>query len=343
MPTYVLEGGAHALLAPQPQTIRIRGVAVAVRARRDDGSEAAQVLRPGSGILVVPQLPEALVVRVEPIGTEQFPPGTVLDVSVAPESRRDPDPDQATVSGVDVSGLAGRDLLRLEPVAGRIQVTALGIRVDTPLPPVAETVRDAARSLLHVESVPEAHTVGLSVLVDASSSTRALAETGEIASALDIVLGISRVVSGNRELTAAIGTTTHRSVSVADVTTLSATVTDAILGAPLRAGFRATAATASKDDILIVISDAPSISPVPETVRRHSLVLTPRSIWPAFQGRSSGNTFLPVAEPFGPTSDRASLSEHMLQDAALVREVTHSLLRGILRESTLGELLGASS
>lgn len=342
MPTYVLEGGAHALLAAQPQTIRVRGGAISVRARRHDGSTAPDVLTPGGGILVVPQLSEPLIVRVEPVSAAQFPTGTVLDVSVAPESRRDADPDQATVSGVDVSGLAGRDLLRLEPVAGRIQVTALGIRVDTPLPPVAEAVRDMARSVLHVESVPEAATVGLQVLVDASASTRLLAEAGEVTAALEVILGVSRVVTGDRQISVALGTTTYRGVPVSDVATLPETVTDALLNEPLRAGFRPVV-TASSSDVVLVVSDAPPVSPAPPGVRRHVLVLTPRSTWPAHQGRSREITLLPTAEPFGSQPGHVGVADQLLADNVLLGEVTRSLLTGVLGDEALSELPGASS
>lgn len=329
MPTYVLEGGAHAMLPAQPLTVRIRGGALQARARRTDGSDATGVLSPGGGILVLPQLSEELVVRVEPAGTDRFSPGTVLDITVAPESRAEVDPDQATVSGVDVSGLAGRDLLRLEPHSGRVRVTALGIRVDTPLPPLAAAIRDSARGILRVEALADRDAVGVQVLVDGSASSRGLAETGDLTAALEILLGLSRVICGDHQFTATVGTTRHTPVPQEPVTTVPEAVTDAVLGAPLRTGFRPPT-SAPAGTVQVVVSDAPALNTPAAGTRRHGLVLAPRTTWPALSGRRTGNTLVPVAERIGTHAGGPGTADQLLSDETLLGSVTESLLHGIL-------------
>lgn len=341
MPTYVLEGGAHAMLPAQPLTVRIRGAQVQARARRTDGSDAAGVLNPGGGILVVPSLTDGIVVRVEPAaGADQFAPGSVLDISVAPESRAEIDPDQATVSGVDVSGLSGRDLLRMEPEGGRVRVTALGIRVDTPLPPLAAAVRDAARRLLRVEAVSDREAVGLQVVVDASASTRALAESGDVTAAMEVLLGLSRVISGDREFTALVGTTGH-TPAPGEAVTLPGTVTDLIVDGALRTGFRPPAGAPS-GAVQVVLSDAPVLTPAGSGTRRHGLLLAPRSTWPALQGRRTGHTIVPVTERIGAQAGGPGLADQLLHDENLLHTVTESLLRGILGKEPVDAMSGVA-
>ncbi|MGJ3509666.1 hypothetical protein [Enemella sp. A6] len=339
MPTYVLEGGAHAMLPAQPLTVRIRGAQVQARARRADGSDAPGVLNPGGGILVIPTLTDEVVVRAEP-GSGQFSPGSVLDISVAPESRAEIDPDQATVSGVDVSGLSGRDLLRLEPHSGRVRVTALGIRVDTPLPPLAAAVRDAARRLLRVEAVADHEAVGLQVVVDASASTRALAEAGDLTAAMEVLLGLSRVISGDREFTAIVGTTGH-TPATGEAVTLPGTVTDLVAGAALRTGFRPPA-SAPSGTVQIVLSDAPALTAPDPGTRRHGVLMAPRSTWPALHGRRSGHTLVPVAEHIGPHAGGPGLADQLLQDENLLHSITESLVRGIVGNHTVDAMAGVT-
>ncbi|MDO5498552.1 MAG: hypothetical protein Q4F67_02605, partial [Propionibacteriaceae bacterium] len=155
MPTYVLEGGSSATLPAKPLTLRLQGPGhgeIRLEARQDGVSDAS-ALAPMPGMLVLPRVSGRIEVRALPLRDRTFPSGTVVSLSATIERHGDDDPERAIMQGIDLSGLAQRELLLVEPAGADLRLTALGVVVDVPLPPLAAKARDLARELLGVEHV----------------------------------------------------------------------------------------------------------------------------------------------------------------------------------------------
>ena len=243
MPTYVLEGGSSATLPAKPLTIRVQGQRqpeIRLEAVLDGEPDPNVISRPG--MLLLPRVTAPVEIRVLPARGRTFGSGTVITVSAALEDRSDPDPERAVMSGVDLSGLSRRALLRVEPVDTGLQLTALGMIADTPLPALAARARDLGRELLGMERVPDALLSPLEVLVDASASLRGLALDGAVGAALEVVLGVSRVTAGEAPLSVAVGTDRTATVTADSAVDLPRAVHEAVLATPPATGFRSRGA-----------------------------------------------------------------------------------------------------
>ncbi|MDO5682626.1 MAG: hypothetical protein Q4G46_07350 [Propionibacteriaceae bacterium] len=332
MPTYVLEGGSSATLPAKPLTLRVQGVGQAdIRLEaRQHGVPDAEAMSPMPGMLVLPRVTAPVEVRVIPARDRTFPSGTVVALSAGIEVHRDADPERAVMQGIDLSGLAERELLRIEPVSGQLRLTALGVIVDAPLPPLAAKARDLAREILGVERVPAAEASNLILRVDGSASMRKLVADGSVGAALEVLVGISRVTSADHEVTAEVGSPNPvpiRSDSIAD---LPRAVQDALTAAPLLTGFR------SADHVrgvgrttLCVISDSvPADLPTDRPVAL-AVIATPsaREVLTARAPAATG--WITVAE-WGAHSAYAMLSG----DDNALRLAVHGVLRGIVPVSS---------
>lgn len=260
MPTYVLEGGSSATLPAKPLTIRVQGqrqAEVRIEARHDGVPDPTAISRPG--MLVLPRVAAPVEIRVVPTSERTFGSGTVVALSAATELRGETDPERALMNGVDLSGLAQRELLRVEPMGAELKLTALGVVEDAPLPPLAARARDVARELLGMERVPSTVARPLEVIVDASASMRALALEGAVGAALELVAGVSRVTAADDPLTVAVATDRPTPVTADSLVELPRAVHEAVLDTPLATGFR------SRSSLQVVAHGSPNAAGPPDT------------------------------------------------------------------------------
>lgn len=332
MPTYVLEGGSSATLPAKPLTIRVQGqrqAEVRLEARRNGAPDPTAISRPG--MLVLPRITGPVEVTAVPARDRAFGSGTVVTLSAATELRGDTDPERALMNGVDLSGLSRRDLLRIEPLAAELKLTALGVIEDTPLPPLAARARDLAREMLGMERVPSTAAKPLEVLVDASASMRPLALEGAVGAALEVVAGVSRVTAGDDSLIVGIATDRHTPVTSGSLVELPRAVHEAVLAAPLATGFRSRRSASIPGDgartARCVVSDGVPADLTLDSDRRPALVVicTP-STRQVLAARAPDNTsWVPVAE-----WDGVPAYQVLMENDAALRDAVTGLLRSLL-------------
>lgn len=342
MPTYVLEGGSSATLPAKPLTIRVQGQRhdeIRLEARHNGVPDPAAISRPG--MLVLPRVTAPVEVRVVPARERTFGSGTVIALSAAIEMRGDADPERAVMNGVDLSGLSRRELLRIEPLASELKLTALGVVEDAPLPPLAARARDVARELLGMERVPTEAVKPLEVIVDASASMRPLAQEGAVGAALEVVVGVSRVAAGDDPLDIAVATDRLVRVPAASLVELPRAVHEAVLATPLTTGFRSRLVLSASGPgsqgpayqhtgpaaRCVVTDGVPADLPAGDADLRQALVLicTPSARRVLAARAPDGTAWVPVAD-WGGAPAYPTLME---QDAPL-REAVNGLLRSLL-------------
>lgn len=340
MPTYVLEGGSSALLPAKPLTLRIQGAGqgeVRLEALRN-GAPDPHAITPMTGMLVLPRVTEPIEVRVVPVRESTFPSGTVVALSAAIELHGDLDPERAVMQGIDLSGLARRELLRVESAGDQLKLTAMGVIVDSPLPPLAARARDVARELLGVERVPAAEAIGLRMRVDASASMRPLVTEGAVGAALEVLVGVSRVTSHDHPVSAELGTDRAAVVTSDSVGDLPRAVHEALGQLPLRTGFRSRGSgNQGAQTALCVVSDG-----VPADLggdRTALVVLVTPSAEAVLAPRAPRTTaWLPLPE-WGATSTYQQLMEG--EDA--LRRAVAAVLQSVLPpDSTLQKQLAGA-
>lgn len=342
MPTYVLEGGSSATLPAKPITLRVQGRGqgdIRLEARRD-GAPDPTAMSPMPEMLVLPRVTAPVEIRVIPTRERTFPSSTVIALSAAVEVHGDPDPERAVMQGVDLSGLAERELLRIEPLGGAVRLTALGVVVDAPLPPLAARARDLARELLGVERVPAGDASALTIRVDASASMRPLIADGSVGAALEVLVGVSRVTSADSEVSAEIASTGPRAVRAESVAALPHAVHHALGELPLLTGFRSAGHDrtdgAGRTTLCVVSDGVPADLP---TDRPTALaVIASPSAREVLAARAPAATgWIPVAD-WGAQSAYTILSD----DEPTLRDAVRDLLRAILpADSALQSRLGA--
>lgn len=207
MATYVLDGRSAATLARRPLAARIavsgtpniNGVRLV--ARTADGGASGAVVETAPTMLIIPHVTEEIVIGAVPQGGELFAPGTIVHVSIGPDSATDYEADVAQLTPRDVSGLGFIKLASIAPgLADTVTVTTWLTRPDSKLPPLAEAARVAARGALNVDQVEGHRARPVRLFVDASASMAPLFAAGMVAAAGDIVAGLAEVVSGGSEV-----------------------------------------------------------------------------------------------------------------------------------------------
>lgn len=333
MPTYVLEGGGRARLPRKPLTLRVQGRSTPGAdggqprlAAFRDGYPDHTAITPMPGMLVLPRVEGDTVVRVLPESGKTFGSASVLSLSAAIEIHGDTDPERAVMSSIDVSGLNSRDLVTVSPCDGELEVVAMGLVADVPLPELASKARDLARELLGTERVPDELTVGLDLVVDTSASMRPYVLDGSVAAVVEVVAGVSRVVSGDHDLTATLSSARSTPLPPTAPDALPQVVHDALVAAPMTTGFRSVTAKAGDSSISCVISDSIPADLAEE--RTQLLALLPDSTAAVLGPRlPRSSTPVPVGE-WGGDSAYVLLNT----DPQLLRRVVASLLAGLLGE-----------
>ncbi|OYO18095.1 hypothetical protein CGZ93_16195 [Enemella dayhoffiae] len=339
MPTYVLEGGGSARLPAKPLTLRLQtpgSTPVRLLGFRD-GQPDHSAITPMPGMLVLPRVDGPIEVRAVPDSGRTFGSGTVASLSAAIELHGDPDPERAVIPSVDLSGLAQRDLVRVERVGNELVLTAMGVVHDTPLPPLAARARDLAREILGLERIPDDQARALQVVVDGSASMRPLVGEGSVAAVVEVLVGLSRVTAGERELTAQVASDRARPVQVGSVEELPRAVHDLLTDGPMATGFRIPAADSGAEVARCVVSDGvPAGFGVPdrnaegEGAEPMLVLLAARSAREVLAARAPrGTAFVEVGD-WG----AASAYDQLLADERMLRELVSQLLAGLLPENS---------
>lgn len=346
MPTYVLEGGSSVQLPSKPLTLRIQGSG-GTRAKLvalTDGRPDPNAITPAPGMLVLPRVGDPVVVRALPEGAANFGSQAVVSLSAGIELHGDTDPERAVLTGVDLSGLAQRDLIEVARDGDRLRVTALGVIVDTPLPPLASRARDTAREILGAERIPSEEATELQLVFDASASMRQFLNDGSLGAAAEVYAGISRVTSAEAGLQVVIAADQWRTLPDVAAENLATTVVEAIAAHPIATGFRSrgTVHSTRPQTVRCIISDGiPADMPIDDDLtdghRIQLAVLAAPAAWEVMRHRMSGEVALIPTAEWGPSQ----LHQHLMTDDSALRGVVAGLLRGILPiDSPLQQRLG---
>lgn len=241
MVTYVLDGKSRAHLPRRPLTVSmaIAGEprSAALAARRD-GAVAAEAIIHSPVLLILPRVQaETLIVAVPGQGRSTFPAGTTIHVSIAVDSAQETDPDRAQLTARDVSGLSYLELATVAPDGDRIAVTT---RLDDPevaLEPLAARARAAARTVLGVDQVPDECQTGIDVRIDTSLSMLSVVRDGSVRAVMDIVAGISSVISADEVPSVSLSGKGDVNVPVSALTELATQTHEALTSAKFGVGF----------------------------------------------------------------------------------------------------------
>lgn len=328
MPGYVLDGAGRVDLPRRPLAVTVDapGVSVEVWAFGPDGTGAGQVLNPRPGLMILPRVDSETVVMARPSsGAGGFPQGTVLHVTIGVDSERDPDPERAELTPIDVSGLHGVELATIAPVGDRLEVTARKTAVDVPLSDLAARARSAARGLLRVDRLPEMRRLLVEVDIDTTISMLPRIEDRSIRAVVDIVAGIATVVGARDSVQVNLiggAVTTPPSGELRD---LADRVQAELDVAGLGVGFRSAAIDRSSrvaETLVVTVTDAVPADRVRDggagsAVRPHLVLLAPRSAGAAAE---VGVTVVAPPEAGG------DLVPALLADADELSRVVESLL-----------------
>ena len=327
MPTYVLEGGSSVTLPAKPLTLRVQGGGAAeirLEAWRD-GHLDDTALSPMPGMLVLPRVTAGVEIRVVPLRQRTFASATVIALAATIEVHGDPDPERAVMQGVDLSGLAQRDLLNITPDPTGLRLTALGVVVDVPLPPLAARARDIARELLGTERVDADDARALLLRVDASASMRPHVLDGSVGAALEVLIGVTRVTSADEPVTAEVGVLAPQAVPADTVADVPRAVHETIVGLPLLTGFRSATPLSGhqRGALLCVLSDGvpadlPSDSPAALVV-----IATPSA-------REVLTSRAPDATGWIPVGATQSAYAILTENEPALRETVWGILRALL-------------
>lgn len=204
MATYILDGKASASLPRRPLTVTMSTsgssgtVSARLAARRPGGTDEPTAIVHSAAMVILPRVDgEVIVVAVPDAGRSRFDDGTVLHVSIGPDTGVGYDVDVAQLTPRDVSGLSFIELATVAPAgADTLLVTTRLAVPDAPLPPLGAQARVACRGVLRVDQMHETATRNVVCVVDTSLSMSSAFAAGDVAAAGDIVAGLAAVISG---------------------------------------------------------------------------------------------------------------------------------------------------
>ncbi|AVP68100.1 hypothetical protein A5N78_18950 [Prescottella equi] len=325
MPGYVLDGAGWVELPRRPLAVTVdaTGTSVEVWAFGPDGTESRDVLNPLPGLMILPRVNTDTVVVARPAGQEEFPQGTVLYVTIGVDSERDPDPERAELTPIDVSGLYSVELASVAPAEDRVVVTARKTAVDVVLDELAARARSAARGVLRVDRLPEARRVRVELDIDTTISMLPRIEDRSIRAVADVVAGIAAVVGVGDSVQVNLIGRSVTTLPTGELRDLGDRVQTALDSASLGVGFRSAAVDRSSQTepaLVVSLSDAAPADRIgngdaASPVRRHHVVLSARPTEPV-----AGITT--VTPPGAGVEAAASL----VADTARLRRLVESLI-----------------
>ncbi|WP_152360831.1 hypothetical protein [Microlunatus speluncae] len=201
MTTYLLREGHSVRVDAVPIAIRVQPVGAGpqssetlrFRVEVEGAHGPARVVRRPDQV-IVPMVDQPVRVSLLPDG-DVFGPQSVVTVALGPDEPGSGDADRAVLDAIDLSGLSRREIVIMEPDAGRIKISTVGVVTDEALPAMAEMARDAARGLLGLPRLPVERRVRLDVGLDSSASMRRLSPDRLVRPCLEIFAGLSVVIA----------------------------------------------------------------------------------------------------------------------------------------------------
>ncbi|MFP5347640.1 MAG: hypothetical protein ACLGIA_11525 [Actinomycetes bacterium] len=333
MPVYILEGSASALLGHGTVTVSLAAPGIVDTPRLDvvgEGADTTRAIAPRPGLLVLPSLREHVLLRVSPPSRERahgvhvFPDGTVVTISLSTGRDGDPAADRAVLNHVDVSGLPYKDLVSVTPTRDGVVVAALEAVAEDPLPPLASAARMVARSILGVERVPEDSAVEVLVAVDTSASIQPCRADGSLESALEVLTGVSQVMSRERSVRLALFGSRPTLFPVVPPAEVPASLLDSLQPAPTSYGLQGQLPElpGAGRCITYLLTNGPvSATPSGSATRKvHPVVLAPRSAWPLLARPDAAASFVPVP-------DRGEEARGLVAEPHTLHPLVGSLLR----------------
>lgn len=325
MATYILDGKGTAQLPRRPLVVTLSVMGrdgVATLEARRDGVLDPTVITHSAGMLILPVVErETLLVAVPSGGAATFPSGTTLHVSVAVDSSRDPDPDRAQLTPRDVSGLSYLELATVAPDGDHVVVATKLEVAEIALGALASRARIAARSVLGVDQAAPAEQRLVDIRVDSSASMLPSVSDGSVRAILDVLAGISTVVSPERAPVVSIVGSRPVSIAVADVDQLADTVHDHLLSAQFGVGFGAdgTFDGVQPGSLVVLVTDSVA-----------AVELSPDRVECVAVVASSSRTALAGAPGavIRPALDGSDTSRHLLDNPAEVEEAVRGILSG---------------
>lgn len=334
MPTYLLDGSSSARIPAGPLKIEVHlshGAPFVLRALSD--GQPIPAIAPRPDILVIPKLEGRAIVSVATSdGLRPFAPGTVLNVTVVIDGPPNPDPERIVLAAVDVSGLTGQELLLLELADGFVTASSfVSTEVQETLSGLAKAAQVATREILGAERVDATSAVNMIVAVDGSASMLPSLRDGSALALVEVLAGVSRVVSPGREFGGAIVGSDVTWVT-GDASALARNVAEALESRNLTTSFRSSAPALAgrfpERTVAYVLTDALPADIVQlravdevEGETRHLVVVTDATAL-ALQGDPG----IPVTR-VDPSSSAGDLSTR-LADPRVLRTVVLSLLQG---------------
>lgn len=200
MPIYLLGSRTRSVqIANQAVSVSISGPAhgVALYATASDGQNVVKV---NPQLVIVPPITGTVTIGVEPDSSVCFGHDTVVRLAIGSDSPDELDPVQVTFDPVNVSGSGAEELATLTPRGDHVEVAVRAVP-DTPLSPLANMARTAARRTAGSRQWPRGG--ALSIGVDTSASMRWAFDDGSVAAAVDTIVGVADVV-GIQDVTAAL-------------------------------------------------------------------------------------------------------------------------------------------
>lgn len=241
----VRAGNIQVTLAVEPSGVPVELLAL------EAGGTPLRTARRTVRDVVVERPRRAAILRVAHPGAT-FPDGTHVGLVLTIESPGDPD--VVRVPPVFVSGLATRDVIRIEPEGDLLRIRpgasgGAGTRRLSPLgaAAVAETHRLAGGAIVPVS--------GLRVVLDPSASMRRFAHPDELGAVLEVLTGFREAVAGaGTPFEAAWWSDPPRVVPTTEPAALGEMALAALEDVPVSVGFRSAGAAGA--GMTIVVTDA---------------------------------------------------------------------------------------
>lgn len=323
MPTYMLDGDRSITITAGP----FRAAAISTAGSADvvlvPAGGAVNSIAPRPGLLVVPALSDAAVLRVVPIDATEFGIGASIGLTIEREGTG-AEPERVVIGPIDVAGLRHRDLVFVEPAGGRIVVGSVAVVHEAELTDVAAATRAAARTAENASS-SVAPSRELAIALDASASMAARYRDGAVGAVIEMIAGLDALVPKGSTLPVALvdqqvewqseedpSLMVPRLRSLPDVRMLGSSADfDGVVAPPSSGG---------RTRLVVRVTDEPSVASTPGN---HTVLLLARSA-AVVAGVDAATTT--VIEP---VVDGAAVPERLTTAPAEFRATVESLLRGL--------------
>ncbi|WP_139279831.1 hypothetical protein [Rhodococcoides yunnanense] len=322
-------------------SMSVVGVAGAVSLDvRRGGTSDPTVITHGPGMLILPRVEhEMLLVAVPAQGNSTFPSGTTIHVSVAVDSAHEPDPDRAQLTPRDVSGLSYLELATIGPDGDRIAVVTRLEEPEIELGPLASSARAAARSVLRVDQLSDSQQTMLDIRVDTSASMLPAVADGSVRAIMEILAGVSTVISYDRNPEVTIVGNTSTNLPFGGPGDLGQTVHAHLQTAQPGIGFGTGEqfGAVRPDTMVVLVTDSASDS----VASTHEVADSRYATVVASSSRAALRVNAFAGAVVSPAPDGSDTGDYLVSQPAVVEEVVRSFLRR-LNDRITNDVRGSS-